>query len=163
MTIPNAPLSRSGISLTVEPPDSAVARQCMASYFAELARRFEGGFDPGPPQANGDLDMARPGGCFLVARIGPEIAGCGGLKRLDAATGEIKRVWVTLGMRGRGVARAIVEELERFGADLGFRRIRLDTNRALGEAQAMYAAMGYREIARYNDNPYADRWFEKRL
>ena len=41
--------------------------------------------------------------------------------------------------------------------------MRLDTNRVLGEAIAMYRAQGYREIARFNDNPYAHHWFEKSL
>jgi len=33
----------------------------------------------------------------------------------------------------------------------------------LVEAQAKYRREGYREIARYNDNPYAQHWFEKKL
>jgi hypothetical protein len=41
--------------------------------------------------------------------------------------------------------------------------LRLDTNAALAEAQALYRASGYAEIARFNDNPYAHHWFEKRL
>ena len=44
-----------------------------------------------------------------------------------------------------------------------WRRLKLDTNRALNEAHALYRKLGYVEIARYNDNPYADHWFEKRL
>jgi hypothetical protein len=39
----------------------------------------------------------------------------------------------------------------------------LDTNRTLTEAQALYHKLGYVGIARYNDNLYADHWFEKRL
>ena len=39
----------------------------------------------------------------------------------------------------------------------------LDTNRALSPAIAMYRAAGYADIDRYNDNPYADFWFEKEL
>ena len=38
----------------------------------------------------------------------------------------------------------------------------LDTSAALTEA-ALYASTGYREIERYNGNPYADHWFEKPL
>jgi ribosomal protein S18 acetylase RimI-like enzyme len=41
--------------------------------------------------------------------------------------------------------------------------VKLDTNRSLVEAQALYRKLGYREIGRYNDNPYADHFFEKRL
>ena len=43
------------------------------------------------------------------------------------------------------------------------RRVRLDTNRTLKEAQALYRKAGYREIGRYNDNLYADFFFEKEL
>ena len=41
--------------------------------------------------------------------------------------------------------------------------MRLYTNRSLAEAKAMYRARGYVEIPRYNDDPYADHFFEKRL
>jgi len=41
--------------------------------------------------------------------------------------------------------------------------VRLDTNATLDEAIAMYLAAGYLPIERYNDNPFAQRWFEKRL
>ena len=41
--------------------------------------------------------------------------------------------------------------------------MRLYTNRSLAEAKAMYRGRGYVEIARYNDDPYADHWFEKQL
>jgi hypothetical protein len=40
---------------------------------------------------------------------------------------------------------------------------RLDTNGALTEAIAMYRAGGWTEIAPFNDNPYAEHWFEKEL
>jgi ribosomal protein S18 acetylase RimI-like enzyme len=46
---------------------------------------------------------------------------------------------------------------------MGMLRLRLDTNHTLAEAQALYRSAGYREIARFNDNPYADFWFEKQL
>lgn len=54
-------------------------------------------------------------------------------------------------------------ELERLADAAGYRAVRLDTNRALAEAQAFYRQAGYRDVACYNDNPYADVWFEKRL
>ncbi len=48
-------------------------------------------------------------------------------------------------------------------ADLGHTTVRLDTNGTLVEAIAMYERAGYRHIGRYNDNPYAQAWFEKEL
>ena len=47
--------------------------------------------------------------------------------------------------------------------ELGHRVVRLDTHRTLTEAIRMYEQAGYRAVARYNDNPYAQAWFEKRL
>jgi len=46
---------------------------------------------------------------------------------------------------------------------LGMTRLRLDTNRALTAAIAMYRKTGWREIAAFNDEPYAHHWFEKDL
>jgi hypothetical protein len=53
--------------------------------------------------------------------------------------------------------------LEAAARDAGVKTLRLDTNRALTEAHALYRTESYREIPRFNDNPYADHWFEKRL
>jgi GNAT superfamily N-acetyltransferase len=65
--------------------------------------------------------------------------------------------------RGAGVARQVLEELERCALERGLRTIRLDTNARLTEANRMYRAAGYRQIPDYNSNPRADRWYEKLL
>jgi ribosomal protein S18 acetylase RimI-like enzyme len=77
--------------------------------------------------------------------------------------GEIKRVWTAPSARGLGVAGRIMRQLEQRAAEMGFSAVRLDTNKSLTEAQALYRKLGYREIGRYNDNPYAGHFFEKRL
>ena len=41
--------------------------------------------------------------------------------------------------------------------------VRLDTHSSLAEAIAMYERAGYHAIERYNDNPWARRWFAKDL
>jgi hypothetical protein len=46
---------------------------------------------------------------------------------------------------------------------MGHDVVRLDTNATLTEALGLYAGAGYDPIERYNDNPYAERFFEKRL
>lgn len=156
-------LRASSLAITLEPPGSREARRCLAEYYAELAQRFEDGFDPAAGSTFGAEDATPPAGWFLVARVGEEPVGCGALKRLDDATGEIKRVWTAGTERGLGVASRIMDRLEALARDAGFKRVRLDTNRTLVEAQAMYRSRGYREIGRYNDNPYAHHWFEKAL
>src|SRR4051812_16103249 len=142
---------------TIEPEDpaSADARWCLAHYGAELAERFEEGFDATVWPA----DPTR----FVIARLGGQPAGCGALKTLGPGVGEVARMWVDRPHRGLGIARRILAALEEQAAELGFATVRLDTNRALGEAKAMYRTAGYAEIERYNDNPYANHWFEKRL
>lgn len=147
------------IAVAEEPPDSPAARACIAAYFAELDRRFEGGFDPG---TKGYSDPKEAGTFYLARRDGKPIA-CGALKRVDSGTAEIKRMWVSPEARGQGVAKALLAALEAEAAELGASRIVLDTNKALGEAHALYRQAGYREIARFNDNPYAHLWFEKTL
>ena len=57
----------------------------------------------------------------------------------------------------------MLRTLESAARDDGLTTLRLDTNKALTEAHALYRKEGYREIERFNDNPYAHHWFEKRL
>lgn len=151
------------IELRVVSPKSAVAWQCIAAYFGELAARFEGGFDPGAGDPAHGEDLAPPKGLFIVARLDGRSVGCGGLRRIDESVGEVKRMWTAPEARGQGVARRVLRRLEDLARASGMARLRLDTNRALLEAQAMYRKEGYREIARYNDNPFAHHWFEKNL
>jgi DNA-binding MarR family transcriptional regulator/predicted GNAT family N-acyltransferase len=156
-------MTAASISIEVEKPDSDAARYCLDAYFRELAERFEAGFDPAKGGARDDASMAPPEGCFMVVRLHGRPIGCGALKRLDSETGEIKRMWVAPDARGLGVAKRMLEALEARALQVGMTRIRLDTNRALTQAQEMYRRAGYREIAPYNDNPYAHFWFEKEV
>jgi len=151
------------VAVAIEPPTSAEARRCLDSYFGELAERFERGYDPANDLSASAENLAPPSGLFVLARLRGEPIGCGALKRIDAATGEIKRVWTAPSARGLGVARRILHRLEDEALAMGFVVLRLDTNKALTEAHAFYLKEGYRDVARFNDNPYAHRWFEKRL
>jgi len=140
-------------------PDATVA---VAAYVAELDGRFPHGFDPGDPLEGADR-LAPPGGTFVVARIGDEVVGCGGVQTIGDGIGEVKRMWVSPAARGQGVGRRLLSELERRSARLGHRVVRLDTNATLTEAIALYGSAGYVAVDRYNDNPYAERFFEKSL
>ncbi len=154
-------MTAAAVTIAVEPDDSADTRMCVDAYYRELDRRFEQGFDPG---SGGYAPAAlAQSGCFLLARLDGRPVGCGALRALDAETGEIKRMWIAPEMRGLGLARRLLDALEAQARGLGMRRVRLDTNRTLEEAQALYRKAGYREIARYNDNAYADFFFEKEL
>jgi ribosomal protein S18 acetylase RimI-like enzyme len=142
-----------------EPADSAVAIACVTAYFAELAARFDGGFDPGQPGYANPKDS----GEFFVARRSESVVGCGAVKKHAPGIAEIKRMWVAPTARGQGVATALLAALESEARRLGYTQVVLDTNKALTEAHALYRKAGYRETARFNDNPYAHLWFVKDL
>jgi ribosomal protein S18 acetylase RimI-like enzyme len=89
--------------------------------------------------------------------------GCGALRFHAGAPAELKRVWLAPEVRGLGIGRRLLEELERQARQRGVEALRLETNRALSEAIALYRSSGYREIEPFNDEAYAHHWFEKRL
>ena len=151
------------VELAVADPASPDARACIAAYVQELQARFEGGFDPGRSVSAEPGEMVPPAGVFVLARLDGRAIGCGGLKVTAPGEGEIKRMWVAPDARGMGLAQRMLEALEAHAALMALHTLRLDTNRHLVEARALYLRNGYREIAPYNDNPYAHHWFEKRL
>jgi GNAT superfamily N-acetyltransferase len=106
--------------------------------------------------------MAAPRGAFLVASVDGLPLGCVGLKG-GGEFAEIKRLWVSPMARGRGLSRRLMAEAETRARSLGVALLRLDTNRALPEASALYRRLGWTEIERFNDDPYAQVFFEKRL
>ncbi len=152
------------VRFTVTAPDSPQAGEALAGYFAELDARFGTGFDPALGGA-GDVEAMtlRRGGAFLVVTDDRTVVGCGGVQSLGAGTAEIKRMWIESAWRGYGLGARLLAGLEAEAARLGHTRVVLDTNEALTEAIAMYRRAGYRDIERYNTNPYAHHWFEKRL
>jgi ribosomal protein S18 acetylase RimI-like enzyme len=72
-------------------------------------------------------------------------------------------MWVAETARGLGIGRRLLAELEASAARSGATRARLETNRRLTEAISLYRSAGYVEVAAFNDEPFADHWFEKRL
>jgi DNA-binding MarR family transcriptional regulator/GNAT superfamily N-acetyltransferase len=153
----------SAVQITAEAPDSADARLCLEQYFRELARRFKTGFDPAKSIPANPDELTPPAGVFVVARLGDQPVGCGALKVKDRTIGEVKRMWVAADARGLGVGRRILETLETRARDFGVSTLRLETNRTLKEAQALYRKCGYLEVEPFNDEPYAHHWFEKAL
>lgn len=156
-------LRAAAVTIDVADPRDASSRACIEAYLAELAVRFEGGFDPSRSVSADPDELVPPAGVFLVANLADAAVGCGGLKVLTPRVGELKRMWVAPSARGLGVARRMIAALEAQATAMGLDTLRLDTNRTLVEARALYLDAGYVEIPAYNDNPYADHWFEKRL
>jgi putative acetyltransferase len=80
----------------------------------------------------------------------------GGVRRLSASTGEIKRMWTAAPARRRGLARLVLRSLEDEARTRGYDELRLETGTEQPEAVAFYAAAGYTRIepyGRYRDDP----------
>ncbi|MBP2427205.1 bifunctional helix-turn-helix transcriptional regulator/GNAT family N-acetyltransferase [Bradyrhizobium elkanii] len=156
-------LGRDGTAFDEMDPRSEEARYCLGEYYAELARRFEKGFDVKLSRDPEAKDMVRPRGSFIVAMSDGLPIGCVGLKGSGGEFAEIKRLWVAPGARGLGLGRRLMDAAEKAARELGIAVLRLDTNSALPEAGQLYRRAGWTEIPRFNDDPYPDLFFEKHL
>ncbi|WP_342730694.1 bifunctional helix-turn-helix transcriptional regulator/GNAT family N-acetyltransferase [Bradyrhizobium sp. B117] len=158
-----AALTRERVTLDEMDPQSQEARYCLGEYYAELGRRFKQGFDVSLSRDPDAKDMCRPRGSFIVAMSDALPLGCVGLKGTDHGYAEIKRLWVAPAARGLRLGRRLMDATEATARELGIALLRLDTNSALPEADQLYRTTGWREIPRFNDDPYPDLFFEKRL
>ena len=141
-------------------PGGALA-QAMRDEIAEMYDGLELDGDSMPRA--GHSELSPPGGGFLVGSVDGEPVCCGGVKRLDDATCEIKKMYVVPPHRRQGVARILLHALEQQARDLGYTIARLDTGPKQGNARGLYESEGYREIPDFNGNPVAVFWGEKPL
>jgi DNA-binding MarR family transcriptional regulator/GNAT superfamily N-acetyltransferase len=156
-------LIASTVDIAVVDPRHPDATFCREAYFDELRQRFEGGYDPDLAIPADDAALTPPAGVLLVARLHDEPVGCAALKLPAGGPAHLKRMWVAPNVRGTGLGRRLLHECEREAATRGVRVVRLETNRTLTEAIALYRAAGYREVTPFNDEIYGDHWFEKTL
>jgi DNA-binding MarR family transcriptional regulator/N-acetylglutamate synthase-like GNAT family acetyltransferase len=151
------------VAFAVTDPAQRDAQFCLGEYVAELNRRFDAGFDPARSISAAVAELRLPAGLFLVARLHGEPVGCGALKLHGDEPAELKRMWVAPAVRGLGLGRRLLGELEQLAEEHGVGTVRLETNASLTEAIALYRSAGYVEVDAFNEEPYAHHWFEKRL
>lgn len=163
MDIVASSLRRDRIVFEEKDPRHEDARYCLGEYYAELALRFEKGFDVSLSRDPDASDMKRPRGAFMVAISDGLPIGCVGVKGSGGEVAEIKRLWVAPSARGLGLAKRLMTAAENTARELSIKVLRLDTNSALSEAEQLYRRTGWDEIERFNDDPYPDLFFEKRL
>ena len=106
---------------------------------------------------------------FFVVRYDSEPVGCGGVQffevDLPTAYGELKRMYVRPGYRGRGLAQRLLQHLESFTAENGISLLRLETGVAQKEAARLYQNWGFTLIppfGEYRDDPNS-RYYEKKI
>ncbi len=163
-------LRLAAVTLNEVAPGGAEAMTAMRAYVVELDQRFPERFDIGTGFDDDEIaQMTGPSGTFIVVADrhasddGTSVLGCGGLRRLDDTTAEIKRMWVHPSIRGLGLGRQLLDRLEIAARQLGYQSVALDTHATLDSAIAMYETAGYLRVDRYNDNPYAHLFFRREL
>jgi GNAT superfamily N-acetyltransferase len=145
-----------------EPLDGRAGQRLTEAFRKEVIKFYPSWSPAVGPTATPE-EFEPPYGAFLIAYLDGEAVGCGGFKRLDVRTAEIKRMFVAADARGRGLGRRILEQLESGARAAGYDTIRLDTGDRLPVAIELYRSAGYHEIPDYNGNPSASHWFEKSL
>jgi putative acetyltransferase len=153
-----------GVEIRPEPLDSPVALKLIAELNAELSRDYP------PAQRFHSLaaeEVSEGAGAFLVAWLDGAPAGCGAVRMLPGpgAAAELKRMYVVPELRGRGLSRAVLGELEAQASRLGATRVVLETGDKAFAALGLYRSAGFRRIpcfGAYAASP-TSICFEKRL
>lgn len=149
--------------------DSPAAHRLLTDYFTWRASEF--------PPAQGTYTISypdptafvAPDGAFLVAvDDDDEPVGCGGIRRIPRDEAgrvrfEVKHLWLAPSSRGKGLATAMMDELESRARDFGADVMVLDTHHTLTGAARLYASRSYLPVDAYNENPNATVWYRKDL
>lgn len=129
--------------------------ECLSSILDQIRALY--GLEISPPgglsvreYAEGSVDeLAHPGNfCYLVEENGDYI-GMGAIREIGRGTGEIKRMYVRPRHRGRGIGRTLLRRLLEKGAELGYRKVCLDTGRFMEAARNLYRSAGFVERGEY--------------
>lgn len=99
----------------------------------------------------------------VLALEGNEVVGCGAMKEWESSSMEIKRMFVPSIHRGKGIATAILFELESWAKELGYPRTVLETSKSMVDAVGLYTKSGYHVIPNYGpyENVETSICFEK--
>lgn len=154
------------LRITEESVGSEVGGSLVRAQWRELLRRY--GVPDHRDDVHDDLEadhLEPPDGVFVVGWAGEDPVACGGVRRRDDTTGEVKRMYVAPAHRGRGYSRVVLRTLEARARGLGYTRLVLETGTKQPEAIALYESEGYVRIepyGHYRDAPDS-RYYGKAL
>lgn len=129
------------IRTTSENPDFQNLVKQLDKYLAVMDGDEHGFYD----QFN-KIDMMK--NCVVIFDNDEAVA-CGAIKELDSKSMEVKRMFTLPEKRGKGLASAILKELEVWTKELGYEKTVLETGKRQTEAVALYQKCGYKIIPNY--------------
>jgi len=108
---------------------------------------------------------AEPDGRILLAFINNDLIGGVAMRPLEEeGVCEMKRLFVREKWRGQGVGRSLTWQILNMAKGVGYKKMRLDTEKSLDIAIKLYQTFGFSEIDQYYDNPLEDiLYMEKEL
>ena len=141
----------------------AAVRELFAEYAAGVAEPVcFAGFERELAGLPGEY--APPAGRLLLALHDGSAAGCAGLRRIDASSAEIKRLYLRPAYRGHGLGRVLAQAMIDAARATGYKRVVLDTLPKMREALTLYTSLDFVEIPPYLAQPTPGaRCFELRL
>ena len=157
MTAMNPP----AVTLTqVHSPDQIAAAEELMREYTQWVMPLVEDSDQAPTYAGLEQELASlpgpyapPNGSLRLAMLGDRAAGCVALKRVDATTAELKRMYVRPEFRGRSVGTQLVTALIRDARQLGYQRIILDSLNIMAHAHQIYRSVGFRPTQAPADFP----------
>ncbi|MBT3157685.1 GNAT family N-acetyltransferase [Streptomyces sp. CHA1] len=168
-----APVTSGPWTVAPEPADSPDARTLWAAYYTEVSDRWfrlhhgsdtpSGELERGIAADDGPGQLVAPHGLLLVARLAGTAAGTAGLALLEPGTAELRRVFVRPSARGERGGSALMAAADAAAGALGATRLVLDTRHDLVESHRLYERHGFTRTEAYNEGPYAERWYARRL
>jgi putative acetyltransferase len=135
-----------------QPAELDTARELVEEYVESL------GIDLGFQNIEQELadfpgEYGPPGGRIVLALVDGEPAGCVAVRRFEGNCCEMKRLYVRPAFRGQGLGRALALGAIEAARELGYERMRLDTQPDMEAARTLYRRLGFREIEPYRFNP----------
>ena len=134
----------------------AEARKLFLEYADSLL--FDLCFQDFDKELEGLEEMYKPeeGGVILLrTRRLDDFVGCGAIRRIDAQTAELKRMYIKGEFRGKGLGEQMLNHAIKLAKELNYKTIRLDTMPSMTQAISLYRKYGFKEIAAYRFNPDA--------
>jgi ribosomal protein S18 acetylase RimI-like enzyme len=141
-------------------------REALLAFFSEVFGSMGREFLPHGKDADVDsIETAYTAnrGSFHVVDVGGKLQGSVGVRNLSADVAELKRLYLTEHLRGRGVGHALCVQAIRDASALGYRFLRLDTTPHSAAAIRLFTKLGFYQIPRYNEDPFAEIFMEKVL
>ncbi|HEX8955363.1 MAG TPA: GNAT family N-acetyltransferase [Burkholderiaceae bacterium] len=126
-------------------PNQPAAQHLIALSDAHMAALYPS--ESNHPESISGLQL--PNVLFVGGYVGDELVACGAVKTLhdDGSYGEIKRMFVLDGHRGKGYSKRILQHLEAHLAQAAIKLARLETGIRQREALGLYRRLGYVERA----------------